>query len=372
MMQVKLLITKTVDTFRKLGVKYVFIKARRRIISMLLRHFINNQENKKNWEKLKDKYKGKRAFLIGNGPSLNKTPLYLLKNEFTMAFNRFYIMKERLNWYPTFYSVVDNLVLDDLVGEINSIVEKTELSFFPDIHFRGDNFIKRIGKNKKILWIHQLFGEGFSLNLPKIYPGGSVIYEGLQILNHLGFKEIIIIGVDMNFELHNTAKNLDTRGVDIISQDDDDPNHFDPRYFGKNRKYHQPEKQVIHEIFKNLHYLGKHMDKFALKVINAGIDSKVECFPKKNFIDLFNYSENDVKLIFESLITEKSRYKSLMDFEQSSIFVNNPEKWKPELDDFYTYKELGLRLIKKVIFTHIPIGPYNNRYYFIKTINQIK
>lgn len=40
----------------------------RKIIRPFTPSFIHN---KRGWKDLKDKYKGKRVFLIGNGPSLN-------------------------------------------------------------------------------------------------------------------------------------------------------------------------------------------------------------------------------------------------------------------------------------------------------------
>ena len=46
---------------------------------------------------LKGKYKGERVFIIGNGPSLNKTPLDKLDGEFTFAMNRFYLMYDQLS-----------------------------------------------------------------------------------------------------------------------------------------------------------------------------------------------------------------------------------------------------------------------------------
>src|SRR6187551_16933 len=40
---------------------------------------------------LKDIHKGKRAFIIGNGPSLKQTDLSKLKNEITFGMNRVYL-----------------------------------------------------------------------------------------------------------------------------------------------------------------------------------------------------------------------------------------------------------------------------------------
>lgn len=365
-MLVKFLSNKLINTFQREGIKGIYIKSRRRIKSSFLRLTINNKDNKQSWKGLKNRYSGERVFLIGNGPSLNKTPLYLLKDEFTMCFNRFNLLTERINWNPTFFVITDNLVLTDLLTELDSIVSNSEYSFFPDIHFRGEKFIDKIEQKSNILWINQLFGKGFSTKLPKVYPGGSVIYEGFQILKHLGFKEIIMIGVDMSFQIHKTAKYLDPRSVDIVSEKDDDPNHFDPRYFGKNRKYHQPEDFVIQNIIDNLNFLGKDMGKYDVRIINSGYDSKVTSFPKVEFEGLFSYSQKERGNLVAPLLIKDTIFKSINEFESNSIFLDNSNIWNNDTGNFYTNIDLGLNLINKVIFTHIPIGPYNNKYYFKK------
>ena len=62
-----------------------------------LNSFIDFQMKKKFLRKnieYKDKYKGKRCFIIGNGPSLKKHDLTLLKDEFVLTVNSMTITKE--------------------------------------------------------------------------------------------------------------------------------------------------------------------------------------------------------------------------------------------------------------------------------------
>ena len=123
-MQIGFLIKKIKMTFHRQGVLGVFTKSVRRLNSAWQRLFINNSSNKNQWKQLQNKFKGQRVFLIGNGPSLNKTSLYLLKDEYTICFNHFYLFEERLIWSPTFYCITDNLVLKDLLGQLASLIEK--------------------------------------------------------------------------------------------------------------------------------------------------------------------------------------------------------------------------------------------------------
>ncbi len=361
------LLSKTFKTVKRDGFIAAVKKAKNRIKSkqQLRRIDFSAEENK--WFSLKDCYKGKRVFLIGNGPSLNKTPLYLLKDEYKMCFNRFHIMTERLNWTPDFFMTSDNLVLSDLITELDQIIPQSRLSFFPGIHFRGYNYIDQIEKFENAYWTVQMHGRGFSERMPEIYPGGSVIYEGFQVLKYLGFSEVYLIGVDMNYQIHKTAKQLQKKGIDIISQDDDDPNHFDPRYFGKNRKYHQPEKFVIDNTIKDLDYLAKNFVNKDFQIINAGLDSKLRVFPKKELYSILNISKEEQRAIFFTMVEDMAKQQNETLPFKNWIFINTEDGQSIKVDiSFICEEHLALSMIKQLIFTHIPLGPFDNNYYFIK------
>ncbi|NQT03035.1 MAG: DUF115 domain-containing protein [Planctomycetes bacterium] len=364
---IKFYLEKILRTLKRHGIKITALKSINRANSIYKRYKLKNTRDSDQWSRLKNKFEGKRVFLIGNGPSLNKTPLYLLKNEYTMCFNRFFIIDERINWQPYFYTTTDNVVLSDIVEEVKEVIPKTSYSFFPDIHFRGDNFYDRIGQFENLFWLQQLHGEGFSKELPKIFPGGSVIYEGLQILNFLGFNKIYLIGVDLNYQVHKTAKYLKNKGLDIESQKDDDPNHFDPRYFGKNRKYHQPKDYVIQNVFRNLEYVSGLLPELNIKIINAGYDSKLDYFPRVDFHKVFNLSDESIETLFFECLSKNSDYESIFQFESENDKINSIDNFQPSKEnDFYMDLENALKIMNKAVFTHIPIGPYNNKYYFIK------
>jgi hypothetical protein len=48
-----------------------------------------------------------RHWVIGNGPSLNETPLELLANEVTWGMNRIHLHYSKTSWRPTYYLMVD-------------------------------------------------------------------------------------------------------------------------------------------------------------------------------------------------------------------------------------------------------------------------
>ena len=73
-------------------------------------------------KELKDKYKGQRCFIIGNGPSLTVSDLESLKDEVTFASNRIFKIFDETDWRPDYYGVFDESVFcsDEIIEKINA------------------------------------------------------------------------------------------------------------------------------------------------------------------------------------------------------------------------------------------------------------
>ena len=67
---------------------------------------------------LRSTHRGERAFIIGNGPSLRDTDLSLLRNEFTFGLNRIYLMFSALGFQTSCLVSVNDLVVEQCVGEM--------------------------------------------------------------------------------------------------------------------------------------------------------------------------------------------------------------------------------------------------------------
>ncbi|WP_153798947.1 6-hydroxymethylpterin diphosphokinase MptE-like protein [Foetidibacter luteolus] len=357
-------IHKLSEAFKKEGPAGAFKKIMRNVSIRSKRKLTINKRSLENWADLKGKFKGKRAFLIGNGPSLNKTPLYLLEDEYCICFNRFNVMFERLGWVPKFYMCADALVAKDMAGEINEIASQVELAFFPDIHTSGLDFRTFIDDRENIQWMFPEF-KGFYFDLPKVGLGGSVAYPALQVLTFLGFSEIYLIGVDMNYQVVKSVKEI--KGTDVASQKDDDPNHFDPRYFGTNRKYHQPVKAVVDNIMSSFDYAAvKIAENTPTKVYNAGIGSKVECFEKVDFNSLFsNVTEEEKFRLFGKPFSKAVTFNNYDDMVAKATLVNAKDEISEGMPYFLAPVELGGALIKDLIFKYIPFGPYKDNMLFV-------
>lgn len=115
----------------------------------------------------------------------------------------------------------------------------------------------------------------------------------------------------------------------------------------------------------SFNYIGRNQKKYGTNIINAGYDSMVESFPKVDFIKSLGLSDEEVKYMFEDLLSEKTEYKSVSDFYEKCYELKNADQIAEYTDkSFYTEAEVGVSLIKKIINTHLPLGPYDGKYFF--------
>ena len=168
----------------------------------------------KNWKailkslRLKDKHKGERCFVIGNGPSLTVRDLDLLKNEVTFAVNRIFKSFEETDWRPTYYFCIDYLVYGLDYKEINKV--DAQLRFVPIQRAlaAGAVFDEITYYNREINCVSIRDGEivrskefEFSDDFEEVaYGGQTVLYDTLQMAVYMGFSEIYLIGVDCDYK----------------------------------------------------------------------------------------------------------------------------------------------------------------------------
>ena len=250
------------------------------------------------WQKLKGSYDG-RAFLLGNGPSLNQTPLHLLEGEATMCFNRFDLMLERLPWTPTFYTTIDDRVLLDTLDVVNEMSERSKHAFFPDIHPYFVDFRESIVKRPNVHWLF-LDRTFFSDELPYCGINKTVANVGIQILAYLGFTEIYLLGVDMTYTVPKSARIEGKR--DITATEDDDESHFDPRYFGKGRKFHVP---MLDETFLKFREAYEHYTPRGVQIVNSTVGGVLEEFPRRPLEEVLDVDPRESEKSFRRMVEGK-------------------------------------------------------------------
>lgn len=75
---------------------------------------------------LKDTKKGKRCFIIGNGPSLTIEDLGKIGTEDSFGVNRIYKIFDQTKWRPTYYFSQDRETLDEVLPDMERVIDECQ------------------------------------------------------------------------------------------------------------------------------------------------------------------------------------------------------------------------------------------------------
>jgi len=268
---------------------------------------------------LKAERKARRCFIIGNGPSLKHTDLSLLRDEVTFAMNGFFLKMPDLDWEPTYYVVEDHLVAEDRASEINALHGPTKL-FPANLRYVLEPDDKTVFfDHRKRVSFPLGFDFSFKADL-NTYAGGTVTFTCMQLAAYLGFDEIYLIGVDASYQIPQDTKLAGDGRVKELDMTSDDPNHFHPDYFGKGKRWHEPNVNTMIEAYEEAH---RSCNARGIKIINATVGGKLEVFPRADYGNLFSGKKDlpRVLLIDLTRIGDASATGEL----KASLFADWPE-----------------------------------------------
>ena len=220
-------------------------------------------ENDKRLKHLEGLYAGERCFVIATGPSIKKTNLNLLKDEYTFAVNEFFSYKKSIS--TTFYVVVTK--------EISRYYEN--LCKLDSVLFMGGNAGRWYLSNQSSLNIFPKsekpvilkdYGEidvwdGITDDLVRngVRGGKTVMFETLQLAGFMGFKEVYLLGVDCTYKKEH---------------------HCYPgrRWEGDERPWD--------EIFHRYEIVKRDLEKIGCKVFNATVGGNLDVFDRVELSDV--------------------------------------------------------------------------------------
>lgn len=250
---------------------------------------------------LKDRHKGERCVILGNGPSLNKTDLRLLKDETVFACNAVHLLFDRVDWRPSYYTCVDSQVLPDRAPDIEAMLgtHPNMVAFFPaEVQTHGGDRRRLKGRdlvsdgpnryffNEVAGTIDDLPESMFSLDVAeKVIQPHTVAITMMQLAAHLGFSEIVLVGFDMRYVMPASARREDESAPDdprLTSSANDDANHFDPTYFGAGRKWHTPNTVLMREHFE---IARQALTRAGVRVFNATVGGDLDVFERKDLAE---------------------------------------------------------------------------------------
>ncbi len=231
------------------------------------------RESKSRLAAMKDKYRGKRCFIIGNGPSLRETDISKLKGEFTFGMNRIYLAFEDWGFETSFLVSVNDLVIEQCVDDFLSLEIPRYFSW------RSRRYFPELPLSQLPTFLHTTYtGPKFSPDVSgRVWEGATVTNVCLQLAFHMGFDQVILIGVDHSFAAKGKPNTT------VVSKGDDQ-SHFDPRYFGKGFRWQLPDLDTSEQGY----WMARQAYEAANRsVVDATVGGQLQVFPKVKYDTLF-------------------------------------------------------------------------------------
>lgn len=216
--------------------------------------------------RFRDRHRGEDVFVIGNGPSLNRTDLTRLAGRHTFGLNKIYLLFDRIDLRPSYYVAVNDLVIAQSSDRIRALGIPAFLSYrrAPRLIGRRDH-------------LHYLYTRGphlFHTDLTRwISEGHTVTFVALQIAYYMGFRRVFLVGVDHRYTVDAGRPN------EVRRWRGDDCNHFDRRYF-KNADWNLPDLAGS-ELSYRMARLA--FERAGRRIYDATVDGCLTVFPRIDY-----------------------------------------------------------------------------------------
>lgn len=218
----------------------------------------------------KNLHQGSTCVIIGNGPSLMKTDFGLLDGVVTIGLNKIFKLFERTDFRPTYMCSY----IKDVVSQcLDEFISFTDVPLFVaheclDILPPNYSHVHYFGPHKQ---------HSFSTNpINEICCGYTVSYIAMQLAYYMGFKRVVLIGMDHDFA------GYDGEGDQFMRIDKARPMHFDPEYFSSGQFWQTPNYKMMENSFR---FAKNIFENDSREIIDATIDGKLTVYPKMTLVE---------------------------------------------------------------------------------------
>jgi hypothetical protein len=216
----------------------------------------------KRLEAMRNKYRNEPILVIGNGPSLKKTPLDKFNEVTSIGMNKINLIFDNVEWRPDYIFVANKLVLI----QNRDFYEKSGITTFVSWKDRY-----HIDEKENINYYLQKGSKNFSTDFSKgVGSSGTITYSCLQFAYYLGADPVILFGVDHNFD-------YDGEPNEVKEAEGTDTNHFDPNYFSDGDLWGLPNLELSELAYA---HSRKAFESDNRQILDATIGGELDIFPK--------------------------------------------------------------------------------------------
>lgn len=237
----------------------------------------------KNASDLYNIHQGRRCFILGNGPSLNKVNFGKLDGEIVFGVNSIFLLTKDNGFRPTYFVVEDNLVFKENKDEIDAYEGVTKIlphQYAEQLQCKDECYVFEMeqsyyNKNSRAFALPQ-----FNTSAePRFYCGQSVTYINMQLAYYMGFQQVILLGMDFSYSIPSDHRQ---NGNHILSEGDD-PNHFHKDYFGKGKTWKDPR---LGRVLRSYHRAKFAFEANGRSMVNGTEGGRLELFDRVSLSSL--------------------------------------------------------------------------------------
>jgi hypothetical protein len=195
--------------------------------------------------------------------------LRFLRKHTCIGLNKIFLGFKKFGFYPKYYVAVNDLVIEQSAAEIKA------LNCVKFISQRNAHWVPESAMTYHINT--QSPPQRFCTDITQgVHEGWTVTYAALQIAYYLGFKKVVIVGMDHRYTYQGQPN-------ETHLLQGDDPNHFSPGYFGGQR-WDNPDLVHSEESYR----LARNIfEADGRRIIDATLGGACTVFEKQDYTQVF-------------------------------------------------------------------------------------
>lgn len=288
--------TELVQELKQIGVEanHIIMYGKHDVFFEIYDDLINLKQYVCKIKKFQNMHKGKRCFIIGNGPSLRISDLEKLNHDITFASNSIYALYQLTAWRPTYYCANDKIFCDKMMADkkdMKLLMDGCKATFTSVL---GAGFQHRNDTDMDKLYFAQLVENNAENQIPcfsadcseQIYLGGTVTYVMLQLAVYMGIEQIYLLGMDFNYsvEQHKDGSITTNDVCNHMEEMEEEHKMFDALIKSRYGVTYLADVDLQLAAFQAA---KKYADEHNIQIFNATRGGKLEVFERVDFDNLF-------------------------------------------------------------------------------------
>ena len=208
--------------------------------------------------------KSEKCLIVANGPSVSVTDFSKYSDYDVITMNRSYCKWDELDLKPMLHVCINSYVLNYFKEDLMKLDVPVFTNYSITKNWNCENNIP--------LLLGFFIGDRVSPQI--VYPfssGGTVTFVSLNIAILLGYREIVLVGVDHSFSDKGNPNQT------VVMQSDD-RNHFFSNYFPSGMKWELPDLERSEKSYK---VISEYALKQNIKIFDETVNGKLNVFSKR-------------------------------------------------------------------------------------------